>query len=383
VPKVALAKAGEGTLPTPPADTRSAAKPESKAPASKAPAGSLSAQTAGKGNAEPAPARSGGARPAAGKAPRETAKPASASAAATAAVSTGTSVDSDKVDLQRRKQTVMTRDGAVRIGLVTSEDQSASRKATEVLTVFHRDLPDAAEAERRTSAVLRPNAPTPRQGEFDAAPYVVSEAQVIAAGVITGRVGAPDDALGPYPQRALRTDAVELKAAPKSAFTVGQLLQAFATTRSTTKGKLVVVPSGMLEVKSVGANGTAIAVVREQSGRVEQGQHVFVASGTAAPRVVLETLSAPDVPTTITWIDPTQSLPSLQSFVLLGAGSAKGVKAGDEFGLYHQPRTGSESLTAKVRVVRVEGDHSAAVIVRQFGPEIGTGMTARRVGRAP
>lgn len=363
VPKVALIKAGEGTLPTPP-------ESRSEAAADKAPAGSLAAQTAGKGNA-------------AGKGSPRTAPKTPKDAAAPIAASSTAPAEPESLALQRRQQTLLTREGRVRIGLVSTDDQTASRKSSEVLTVFHRDIPDAAEAERRTKAVLRPNTPVPRQGELDAAPYLIAESEHAQAATITGRVGAPTAELDAYPQRALRTDEIELRAAPKKSFRVGDVLQSYASMPSTIKGRVVAIPTGVVEVTSVRPNGTAVAVVREQSARIEQGQHLAPPAGAPAPRVKAEPLASPDLATTVVWLDPSQAIPTIQSYLVIGAGSAKGVKAGDEFGLYHAPKGGSETQVAVARVVRVGGDHAAAVIVRQRGAEIGTGMTARRVAKAP
>ncbi len=363
VPKVALIKAGEGTLPTPPSTS---AEPVTE---SKAPGGSLAAQTASKGNAS----GKGTNRPAP-KTPREAAAPVASTTPAT--------TQPESLALQRRQQTLLTREGSVRIGLVSNEEQTASRKSSEVLTVFHRDIPDAAEAERRTKAVMRPNTPVPRQGELDAAPYLLAESDHAQAATITGRVGAPAAELGAYPQRALRTDEIEIKAA-KRTFRVGEVLQSYASMPSSIKGRVVAIPTGIVEITAVRGNGVAVAVVREQSARIEQGQHLAPPAGEPAPRVRAERVATPDVATTVLWLDPSQSIPSLQSYLLLGAGSAKGVKAGDEFALYHQPKGGSEAQMAVARVVRVAGDHAAAVIVRQSGADITTGMTARRVAKAP
>jgi nucleoid-associated protein YgaU len=375
VPKVALLKAGEGTLPAPPADAKREPKADAAADA-KAPAGSLAAQTAGKGNAS----GKGGTRPAP-KTPKEAAAPAASTAPTPSAAPTP--AEPESLALQRRQQTLLGREGRVRIGLVSNDDQTASRKSTEVLTVFHRDIPDAAEAERRTKAVLRPNTPVPRQGELDAAPYLVSEAEHAQAPTIAGRVGAPPAELEAYPDRALRSDEIELRAAPKKSFRVGDLLQAYASMPSAVKGRLVAIPTGVVEVTAVRPNGEAVGVVREQSARIEQGQRLAPPAGAPAPRVTAEKLATPDVASTVLWLDPSTTIPTLQSYLLIGAGSAKGVKPGDEFALYHRPKGGNEAQMAVARVVRTGSDFSAAVIVRQSGAEITTGMAARRIAKAP
>jgi len=334
VPSVALATAGEDTLPSP-------------APAR--PAGSLSAQTVGKANAAPRASAGKGRLP--------------AKAAAVASARQGT-----------------------RIGLVDLEAQEASRKTSEVETVFHRDLPDAAEAERRTRAVLRPNAPAPRQAEFDAAPFVVSPSDLVKAGSIIRRIGSAETTESGYPQRAIVTDQIEVRPPAGVTYSVGQRLVAVTTPAAVDKQTLIAIPAGIVEIVRVEAGKPAVAVLMRQSGRVEQGQRLLPATGASAPWLTAQKIEAPDVKTSVRWIDPHELQPTLQSFLMLAAGSTQGVKAGDEFGLYRSGTTeqpAQESLVATVRVVRSEVAWSSAVITRQYQSDIAVGLSARRVAKAP
>lgn len=365
VPSVALAKAGEGTLPPPP-------------PAR--PSGSLSAQTAGKRNA------AAGAGAAKGRTPAAAAK-----AAAVAAIDTVTkpSVDADtsRVNFQPQhsSELMMSRKGT-RIGLVDLETQEASRKSSEVETVFHRDLPDAAEAERRTRAVLRPNTPAPRQAEFDAAPFVVLQAELAKAGSILKRVGSPATSESGYPQRAIMTDQIEVRPPAGVTYTVGQRLVAVTTPAAADKQSMIAIPAGIVEIVRVEAGKPVLAVLKRQSGRVEQGQRLLPATGSSAPWLVVQKLAQPDVKTSVRWIDPHELQPTLQSFLMLAAGTTQGVKAGDEFGLYRsgtKEQPSQESLVATVRVVRSETGGSSAVITHQYQSDIGIGLAARRLAKAP
>ena len=216
VPKVALTKAGEGTLPAP------------EATASRAPSGSLAAQTSGKGNAGAAPA----AR--ASNPPRQ----APSASASVAPSKPAMAADTSKADLTPTVGTMMGERGIRRIGLADQEAAMNSRKASEVVTVFHRDLPDAAEAERRTRAVLRPNTPTPRTAEYLSAPFVVAEKSLEKTGRIAARVGSPQSSEG-YPQRAIKTDQVELEAADKQSFKVGDRLVVFGAPARVDKAQLL------------------------------------------------------------------------------------------------------------------------------------------------
>lgn len=362
VPKVALARAGEGTLPTPP-----------ERPAA-APAGSLAAQTAGKANATAgrsakpgAPARAAAAAPAA--APTASAAPAKAESPA---------------DLRPQVGTPMTAATVRRVGLAGSEEQALSRKASEVHTVFHRDLPDAAEAERRTRAVLRPNTPTPRQAEFDAAPFAAAPTTLMQLGSIARRLGSPESEGADYPQRAIKTDRVELAVPAGSQIKVGDRLIAVVQKGAFDEQRVVAVPTGVLEVVKADAGSPVLAVVRKQFGRIEQGQGFVRAGGAAGEWIKTQRLDTPDVATSVRWLDAGELLPTLQSYLLLGAGSAQGLKAGDEVALYHTPSPGaSPVLSAAVRIVRTEADHASAIVTRQYAPEIAVGQVARRYAKAP
>ncbi len=359
VPKVALAKAGEGTLPAP------------EAAPTRAPAGSLAAQTAGRGNAgASAGARTGAAAK-------------TAPAAAPDARAAASQADTSKADLKPTTGIVMGERGVRRIGLADQEAAMNSRKPSEVLTVFHRDLPDAAEAERRTRAVLRPNTPTPRVAEYLSAPFVTTERALVTLGWIAARVGSPSTA-DAYPQRAIKTDEVELEAPAKQSYKVGDRLLAFGTPESIDKGEVVVLPTGILEVIKAEPGKPALALVRRQSGRIEAGQRLLAVPSVSAPWVKAVRLDTPDVPSTIRWLDPQEAQPTLQSFFVIGAGSAKGLMPGDEVAIYRRIAKGTaETIAASARVVRVERDFATAIITKQYQTDIAVGLPVRRFAKAP
>jgi hypothetical protein len=359
---VALAKAGDGALTVPMATRK---------------AGSLAAQTAAKSNAA-ASARG-----------RAAGQPVRATAVARADTIRRAELvpDSSRANLQPQGSSdlIVTKQGT-RIGLVTVGDQEASREPSEVLTVFHRDLPDAAEAERRTRAILRPNTPAPRQAEFEAAPFVIGREELATTGRITMRVGSPSTTESRYPQRAIKTDLVEIREPTAQRYTVGQRLMAVTTVTSLDKTTVIVMPSGVLEVISVESGKPSLARLTRQSGRVEQGQRLLPAVGVAAPWAAAVPMASADVGSSVRWIDPSEVQPTLSSFVVLGAGTQDGVKAGDEFGIY---RSGTkehpevDAIVARARIVRSDAGGSAAIIIKQYETDIRVGLTARRIGRAP
>lgn len=360
VPAVALAKAGDGALAVPMATRK---------------AESLAAQTAAKSDAS-----------ARGRAAGQSAK-ATGVALADSTRRAEFAPDSSRVDLQPQHSSdpVVAKRGT-RIGLVNAGDQETSRKPSEVLTVFHRDLPDAAEAERRTRAVLRPNTPVPRQAEFESAPFVIGRESLAAGGLITMRVGSPSTAASGYPQRAIKTDIVEIREPTAQRYTVGQRLMAVTTVTSLDKTTVIAMPSGVLEVMSAEPGKPSLARLTRQSGRVEQGQRLLPAVGVTAAWAAAVPMSRADIASSVRWIDPSEVQPTLSSFVVLGAGTEQGVTAGDEFGIY---RSGTkehpevDAMVARARIVRSDAGGSAAIIIKQYETDIRVGLTARRIGRAP
>jgi len=364
-PKAAPDKAGEGTLPAP------------EAAGSRAPAGSLAAQTAGRGNAGAAAKGRGAASTK--RAPAAT----TAAATAPAAGMSDSQADTGKANLKPTTGTIMGERSVRRIGLADQDDARNSRKPSEGLTVFHRDLPDAAEAERRTRAVLRPNTPTPRLAEYMSAPFVTSARSLVALGRIAARVGSPS-AGDAYPQRAIKTDEVELEASGKQGYKVGDRLLAFGPPEAIDKEQVVVFPTGLLEVTRAESGKPALAVVRRQSGRIEAGQQIMVAPDIDAPWVKAVPLDKPDVPSTIRWLDPQEAQPTLQSYLVIGTGSAKGLMPGDEVAIYRRLAKGTtEAMAATARIVRVERDYATAIITKQYQTDITVGLPVRRYAKAP
>jgi hypothetical protein len=292
--------------------------------------------------------------------------------------------DTTRADLKPTTGTIMGQAGGGRIGLVDQESAMASRKADEVQTVFHRDLPDAAEAERRTRAVLRPNPPTPRLAEFLAAPYLTSARSLKKLGRITARVGPTTSGGDRYSPQAITTEEVELRSPVDQAYKIGDRLLAFEVQDAMHNDSVVVRPTGVLEVVKVDAGKPDVALIRRQSGRIEVGQRLVFAPIASAQWVEARRVDTADVPTSITWLDEREAQPTLQSYVIIGAGSAKGLSPGDELAIYRRIAKGTtETPAATARVVRVERDHATAIITRQYQTDIAVGMRVRRYAKAP
>ncbi len=276
---------------------------------------------------------------------------------------------------------ILTR-GPAHIGLTDAASRREARSAKDVPTVFMRRVADADEATAAMRAVLQRFQVAPRTGEYVAAPYPVEAARLLNAGRIVRRTGTA--AASSHDRVWLQlTDEVEITAPVGVTLAVGDRLLAMTTGTRLAPGVLVGTSTGVLQVTHVDAGRSVRAYVRSQSGAIEQGQALLPLEGAAAPTVRPEPVSGDEVSTTVTWVEPTSLMPSLQTYVLLAGGEAQGIKAGDEFALVRKGASGAEERVGVVRVVRSGVRGSSAVVIRQASADIAIGVAARRIARMP
>ncbi|MBL0172646.1 MAG: LysM peptidoglycan-binding domain-containing protein [Gemmatimonadaceae bacterium] len=345
------------------------------------PVGALTAQTSGKANVAPTTSkRATAAEQSAVRDPRT----------ALAAVPRDTAAARDSASMTPRiqmrpqvKSEHLLTVTPVRIGLVGAADLRAARPAGELPTVFLLRLPDADIAAAAAKAVMLHAEAAPRHGEYAAAPFPVAAARWTQAGRLVRRL---DDAGGAMPEakRMQLADEVEITPPAGTVLSVGDRLVAVKDGGPLTPGVHVGIPTGILQVTQVRPGTSVHAYVRSVTGIIEQGEALFPIEGAAAAvEQHAERVTGTDVETSVTWIDAGEVLPTLQSYVLLAAGQAQGVKAGEQFALVRRSATGGEERIADVRVVRVGATGSAAIVIRQSLPEIASGVKARRITRLP
>lgn len=384
--------------------TAPATKPAAHAPAPTTTGsahGALAAQTADKHDAAPkeapkalqkgtkAPARAVAATPEASHAKPEAKVEHASEEHATVVVAEAKSADA----------TVMAYDEWVNPGgsKIWGSDASTLRGARdgEATTVFLGHAFDPVETEEAVLAVLPPKKLRPRSSEYASAPYTVSAANLLNAGTVGRRSGtAPGSFRGI--ERLMLLDEVEIKLPTNVPPVVGARLVSVDESplelgaKSNAKAAVKVAsPTGVLEIVKVEPGRPVVARVVQQTGRVEEGQKLLALEGapvgadvTVSPVARVSTV-APE--TQVTWVSGDALLPSVQSFIMLGAGEAEGVMAGDQFALVKRRGLGAdapEQRVALVRVVRVTAFGSTAIVIRQDQPGIAVGGAARLVGRA-
>ena len=344
----------------------------------KRPSGALAEQTSGKANASSAKRPDADAR--AGRNPKTTlaAIPKTTVSGSDTGAMTPPGVMRPMVKAER-----MLRNAPARIGLVDVADLKLYRPAGESPTVFVLRVPDASIAAASANAIRLHAEPAARTGEYQTAPFPVAASRWTQAGRVIRRLDDAGSTM-PEPKRMQLADQVEIAAPTGTTLSVGDRLVAVRRGGVLSPGVLVAVPTGILQVTKVDAGTTAHAYVRSVYGVVEQGEALFSIEGAAAPTGLRsEPVAGRDVETTVSWIDASELLPTLQTFLLLAAGQAQGVKAGEQFALVRPSATGGEERIAMVRVVRVGASGSTAIVIGQTLPEIASGVRARRVSRVP
>jgi LysM repeat protein len=388
---------------------------------------SLSAQTVGKSDDTPVAPRTTGARNENRKVPgtaasrvaqrgkllaSDSSAPAEANkaGASTSALASGSASSiasaTEPADLSPSKRTMLgaysapdtgDQDGQLapprrRMGLVDRDRLREARKASETPTVFIRVVPDAAELNAQARGLATSGAPLPRRAEYEAAPFTIDDAALRKAGRLTRRVGAAAGSTEADPDRLFIADVLEVNAPAGAALAAGDRLVSVHLADGAGKGQHVATPTGIIRITRVESGKPVLASVQSQVGSIEQGQPLLVIQGSAAsPSVRATTIAVNDIETTVRWIDGAESLPTIQSYVLLGAGAAQGVKVGDEFELHTArpmvkgkpvPANGEDRI-ARARVVRIGDRESTAIIVRHERSGIAVGVPARRVARVP
>ncbi len=241
--------------------------------------------------------------------------------------------------------------------------------------------------ERLSAATAIPPALTVRPGEYEAAPYMASEHIRLDAGRVVGPVDRP--ALGLSSDAGFRLfDRIFVTLPSGSAIAVGDTLVVARTEQTITDVGRIIEPTAILRIDSLGSASRAIGVIVKQFGTVVPGQAIV------APGTSFESTSTRPTPGTypvtskLVWIQGSPRLPSVQTYVIMGAGAAKGVKPGDQFTLlsggdFSDGSKAPLSATAVVSIIRVTPYGASGIIVRQTQPEVRTGMPSRLTAQMP
>ena len=231
-----------------------------------------------------------------------------------------------------------------------------------------------------------PPALTVRPGEYAAAPYVVAAARPAGAAYVVGPVDVP--ALGLKSDAGFKLFDRVYVVVPGGSMRIGDRFVVGTDDAEITDVGRVVEPTGILRIDSLAGADRAIAVLVQQFGAVSSGQHMFAPGQSFEATTVRPVAGSYPLTAKLMWIQGSPKLPSLQSYVILGATESQGINPGDQFTLLDDRSSGDGSNspvegTARVTIVRVTPLGSTGIVVSQMQAGIRTGMPARLSAKMP
>jgi LysM repeat protein len=230
-----------------------------------------------------------------------------------------------------------------------------------------------------------PTGGVPR-GEIESAPFATKTGGPSKRGRLAASYDRPGIASPAGARRFQLNDRIFVELPKGSAGAPGDLLLSYRLGPELNENVQLVIPTGILEVQSSQAGQPAIARVVRQFGEVRLDQSVILLE--SIPASVGNPVTVALGPAeTVVYVAGSPVLPSLQSYVVLTAKSANGVRVGDQFTLIDDsvdPKYPAPPVRAAVaEVVRVTPYGVTAIVVDHEQPRIYPGMLARLSARAP
>mgnify|MGYP001549612675 FL=1 len=223
-------------------------------------------------------------------------------------------------------------------------------------------------------------------GEIIAAPFAVRAGGPVGAGRLAAAYDRPGILTDAGARRFQLKDRVFVDLPKGSGAELGGMLLSYRLGPALNDASQLLIPTGVLRVESMEPGQPAIARVVQQFAELRLDQAVMsiddVIPSVGAPVAVP---LGPQEKVIYVANDPV--LPSLQSYVILSANSANGVRVGDQFTLIDnsidERHPAPPVPVAIAEIVKVTPYALTAIVVDHEQPRIYAGMIARLSARAP
>lgn len=223
-------------------------------------------------------------------------------------------------------------------------------------------------------------------GEIEAAPFGARRGGPSGSGRLAAAYDRPGIRAAAGERRFQLKDRIFVELPSGAAGRAGEVLLAYRLGPVIDDDVQVVIPTGLLRVESIESGQPALARVMRQFDEIELDQRV-ISLETLRPSAGTPVAVPAGSAEKVIYVADNPVLPSLQSYIILTARSANGVRVGDQFTLIDDstdPRHPAPPVPAAVaEVVRVTTHGVTAIVIAHEQPRIYTGMTARLTARAP
>jgi hypothetical protein len=232
----------------------------------------------------------------------------------------------------------------------------------------------------------RAAAPTIRPGEFYAAPYLERVSGPANAGRIVGTGDVPSIPLTEAERPLQSNERIFVTVPPGMASAAGTRYVTVRPGRTIEGVGLIMIPTGIVTIERAQPGQAAEARIVARFAPMQIGDQLVTMENVPAnlPR---PTPVAGGALTRVLWISAEPVLPSLQSYVVVGA--APGMRMGDQITFYRERRTTEtgvvlpESNIGVAQVVRVTPQGVSALVIDQSFGAIAEGTAARVTAKMP
>lgn len=224
------------------------------------------------------------------------------------------------------------------------------------------------------------------RGEIEAAPFGDRIGGPRGSGRLSGSYDRPGTRTPAGERRFQLRDRIFVELPSSSSARAGDILLSYRLGPEISSSSQLVIPTGVLRIESTQPGQPALARILRQFAEIRLDQSVM-ALNDLQPSVGTAVRVPSGPAEEVIYIAGDPVLPSIQSYVILTARAANGVRVGDQFTLIDDtidPRYPAPPVPAAIaEVVRVTPFGVTAIIVDQEQPKIWLGMTARLSARAP
>ena len=276
-------------------------------------------------------------------------------------------------------------DAAARAAAAAAQAAGASQRSA--MTVFN-PASRATDTRTRASAVLAARRTAVRPGDFESAPFMWAPGGPADGGTLDGTaesVGvAMTVALRPVQFREETFVSMPRGVTPA----VGMRLLVYRMDAIVPRQGQVVVPTGILQVRSLLDGGRVRAALVSKFEDVFGGQRVTVLDTLAMPMNTFPTRVEFGISTTVVWLYAKPALPSAGHELILAASAAQGLVPGDQVTLRRargNDAAGSlpDEEIGAAQVTRVTPWGASAIILESRDAGIAAGMRAQVTAKMP